>query len=183
MAGCGTLVSKAAHLSQIQNNDVKYIPQRHCEWPLSSPGLFWECAITDFQVSKGKEWEEIHCGHLWCDVCGMFGWFLQLKGSYFSENVPSALGTCLSTGHIQPLQWKFDESLSDFTTNKNSWCITAGLASVLSSSCYAVEKGDRFLNKPTWVDGHKIWVSLNPVTFMGCICPLSIDASMVQNVS
>lgn len=40
MGGCAAYISTAAHLSQIQDNEIRYITQRHLELTLSSPGLF-----------------------------------------------------------------------------------------------------------------------------------------------
>lgn len=45
VGGSAASVSEAAHLSQIQKNEI----QRHLEWTLSSPGLYWEHQSTIFK--------------------------------------------------------------------------------------------------------------------------------------
>lgn len=40
VGGYAALVFEVAHPSQMQNNEIKYITQRHQELTLSPPGLF-----------------------------------------------------------------------------------------------------------------------------------------------
>lgn len=40
VGGYAALVSEAAHPSQMQNNEIESITQRHLELTLSPPGLF-----------------------------------------------------------------------------------------------------------------------------------------------